>query len=157
MVIISYILNTMSIGDIPEKASLNRPEQKEKIDLRILVAEDSPDIRMIFETLLRRKYSSVESVEDGQLLLKKLSTPNYNVDFIITDNSMPNMTGIDAIERIRNLGIKIPIIMCTTDYTGELEPQTGRLNFTILSKPVNANTLYAMIEKLRLEKSNPQT
>ncbi|MES3032129.1 MAG: response regulator [Patescibacteria group bacterium] len=147
----------MSIGDEPKPSDQKPkvPEGKEKIDLRILVAEDTPDIRDMLMILLGRRYTSVESVEDGLQLVNKLSTPGYTTDFVLTDNTMPNMRGIDAIKRIRDIEhLKtVPIILYTTDaQDGPLTVEADKLGAYFLHKPARSDEIYAAIEKLRTNK-----
>jgi len=128
----------------------NNVEQNEKIDLRILVAEDDPTIRAILKAFLDPKYSSVEFVENGQLLIDRFSTGDHNIDFIITDNSMPNMNdGLKAIEEIRRMGVSIPIIMVSSD-AGPLKTDVEAIPGTaFLSKPFRRDELYKIIERMR--------
>src|SRR5476651_2702250 len=90
-------------------------EGNEKIKLRILVADDSLDVRNALKGILDERYSSVEFVVNGLDLVKKVSPEDYKCDFIITDNNMPGMNGIDAIKKIRQVEHlkNIPIVMIT--------------------------------------------
>ena len=138
----------------PNISGPDKPKEgKEKIDLRILVADDNKDIREVLKFMLSMKYTSIESVEDGELLVDKLSKPDHNFDFIITDNSMPNLTGIEAIGKIRAMEHlkNIPIIIYTTD-TGSTKEEAEAMGAFFLPKPAKPEVLYAAIESLRQKK-----
>lgn len=83
--------------------------------MKFLVVDDSPTMRRIVINAL--KSFSIEDIveaEDGQDALSKLQT--HNIDFIITDWNMPNMTGLDLTKTVRTSDKwnKIPILMVTT-------------------------------------------
>ena len=46
---------------------------------------------------------------------KDSTTPasRNNYDLVVTDNKMPNMTGIEMIEKLRSARISVPVIMAT--------------------------------------------
>lgn len=83
--------------------------------MRFLVVDDSPTMRRIVLNALKSfGYSEVVEAEDGQEGLAKLQSEQ--VDFVITDWNMPNMTGLDLTKAIRsddNLK-HLPILMVTT-------------------------------------------
>jgi len=140
------------IQKISDAGTVKSKEEKEKIDLKMLIAEDTPEIKEFLEIILAGRYSSVESVENGKLLLEKLSNSEYKIDFIITDNTMPEMTGIAAIRKIREINrLKdIPIILYTTDEDGSLKSEAEALGAVFLKKPVTKmEDLYNLIDSLR--------
>ena len=128
-------------------------EGNEKIDLKILIAEDEEGMRGLLKIVLSTKYTSVETVNDGQSLVDKLKELNYKADFIITDNTMPRLTGLEAVKMIRKMEhLKdTPIIMCTTE-TNELRKETKDLNVVFVSKPFLPQVLLDAIEQLRQKK-----
>jgi len=83
--------------------------------MRILIVEDSPTMRRIVKNTLKRiGYSEFEEAEDGLAALTKLA--ESKVDFIITDWNMPEMNGLDFIQRVKKNTdyADIPILMVTT-------------------------------------------
>ncbi len=145
----------MAIEDAPQ---LNNPEsneikeRKERINLKILVADDYSSIIGLLEVILGEKYSLVKCVENGKLLVDNFLDPSQKFDFIITDNNMPEMTGIEAIRKIRETNKTVPIIMMTGDMDiRNLQQETDKLNFICLSKPVNSRKLVEKIEEMRLK------
>ena len=140
-------------GEPQPNTPLRSPEGNEKIDLRILIADDESGMRGLLEMVLGMKYTSVESENDGKSLLSKLSDPTYKVDFIITDNTMPGLTGLEAIREIRKIDRfkNTPIILFTSDTGGiKEEAESADVNAFFLAKPFkNIQELYDVIEKLR--------
>jgi len=81
----------------------------------ILIVDDSSVVRMSLGYVLKEnEYTVVEAV-DGVDGLEKSN--NEKFDLIITDINMPNMTGIELIEKVRTgtSNKYIPILVLTTE------------------------------------------
>jgi DNA-binding response OmpR family regulator len=74
----------------------------------ILVVDDDPMVRDVFDKTLKRAGYTVSLVEDGSLVDSILD--NQTVDLVITDIVMPRKEGIETIIDIRNAHPDIPII-----------------------------------------------
>ncbi len=85
--------------------------QTEHSPYRILVVEDDPILRRVNTTLLIGAGYEVDTAEDGAIAWDTIQLKTF--DLLITDNSMPNVTGIELIKRVRAAGIGVPIIMAT--------------------------------------------
>ncbi len=120
-------------------------EGKEKLSLRILVAEDYKDIRNMVKEMLEDKGYVVEAVENGQLLLDKLATGEF--DLIITDQNMPVMKGIEVLKKIRatEKTKNLPVIVFSNDETlqGGVEKLGG-----IFCDKGHPDSLFTMVEKI---------
>lgn len=79
--------------------------------LNILVVEDNKINQMVTQKLLEKNGHNFQMVENGLEALLLLEDNNYDV--ILMDINMPVMNGIEASIKIRNLGIKTPIIALT--------------------------------------------
>ncbi len=77
-------------------------------NIRILVIEDNPDDI----AMMQRKVTShfdIDFVTSGEEGLKSLKEKKY--DIVVTDYAMPKMTGLDVLDRIKNEGYDIPLII----------------------------------------------
>jgi len=78
---------------------------------RILIADDHVAMLEEVRELLGSSYDIVESVADGSALVE--AAQRLQPDLIISDVSMPVMTGFQAAAAIRRLGIACKIIFLT--------------------------------------------
>jgi DNA-binding NarL/FixJ family response regulator len=79
--------------------------------LKILLADDHSVIRKRIKQILQEEYSlsQIEEVEDGDILLKKVMTGHW--DLIIADISMPVLSGLEALQRIREHFPALPVLL----------------------------------------------
>ncbi len=65
---------------------------------RVLVVEDNDSIRRLVVTLLRREGYEVVEAGNGE---QALQSPSEEVELLVTDFSMPGMTGVELAEKLR--------------------------------------------------------
>ena len=86
--------------------------------------------------------SSIEALERFQ------NKPG-GFDLIITDFTMPDMTGLELAEQIRKLNNVIPIILVTGyNETVPLKSNSHNPIGALLKKPINYSTLAANVRKV---------
>lgn len=78
---------------------------------RVLLADDHAAMLEEVRALLGENYEVVGAVENGEQLVEAASA--LNPDVIVSDISMPVMTGFEAAAKIRQLGIASRIIFLT--------------------------------------------
>jgi DNA-binding NarL/FixJ family response regulator len=79
--------------------------------IRIVVADDVPEILDVVTKRLAPEYTVIGRVGDGEALVE--SVLKLSPELIITDVSMPKLTGIEAMRRLRKLGVQIPAVILT--------------------------------------------
>ena len=72
-----------------------------KTPLRILCAEDHPQIREILGYMLSRGGYAFDCVSDGQQALDRVTASPASFDLVITDHHMPHLDGLTLVERLR--------------------------------------------------------
>jgi CheY-like chemotaxis protein len=119
--------------------------------LRILVAEDSADNRLLVQVYLKSSPHQVTFAEDGQVAVDRFAVGNF--DLILMDMQMPVMDGltaaraIRAIERKRGSGA-IPIIALTANARPQDVEMSGSAGCNHhLSKPISKHKLISAIEE----------
>lgn len=78
---------------------------------RILLADDHVAMLEEVRALLDRDYEIIGAVQNGATLVE--AAQKLNPDLIISDISMPVMTGFEAAARIRALGLQSKLIFLT--------------------------------------------
>ena len=118
---------------------------------RILVAEDSPDNRLLVQVYLRGSPYELTFVEDGRAALDQFATSDF--DLILMDVQMPVMDGLAATLAIRELerrrgGPAIPILALSASASVKDIEGSGHAGCTAhLSKPISKLELLSAIEK----------
>src|SRR5437764_6723312 len=79
---------------------------------RILVIDDEPDIRESLELLLTAENYRVELAVNATEGLKKLESSAY--DLVILDLMMPDKSGMQVLEEIRQRDRETPVFMLTS-------------------------------------------
>lgn len=107
---------------------------------RILVVDDEANIRRALRDILEfEKYEVVEA-GNGTECLVKLKQGKF--DLIILDIKMPQMDGIDALERIAILTPETPVVMISGHADIDTAVETVRKGaFDFISKPLDLNRL----------------
>lgn len=86
--------------------------------LRIIVADDEPDMREYFEKILPRMNHEVVSVaHNGRQLVDQCR--QLRPDLVITDIKMPDMDGIQAAEELYRF-VPVPVILVSAYHDPEL-------------------------------------
>ena len=82
-------------------------------DERILLVDDEEDLVTMGDAMLTRLGYRVTSRTGAREALALLRLDPSRFDLVITDQTMPEMTGIDLAKEILTIRADMPIIMCT--------------------------------------------
>lgn len=108
----------------------------------ILIVDDSITIqRMLKHTLQQVGYTVLTASSGAQALSQITQTP---VDLTIIDLSMPDMGGLELLERLRNDGARshLPVVMLTASSTNTDKSAAQNLGANAyLNKPVSSSEL----------------
>lgn len=80
---------------------------------RILTVDDNATIRAIVTRLVRGMGLEVDEAVDGIEGLQKLREARYDV--VILDIAMPRLSGPDMLAKMRDMGIRTPVIVLSTE------------------------------------------
>ena len=126
-------------------------------EMRILVVDDHHSMRAIIRnSLFKLGYEHIVEAENGKVALAKLQTEK--IDFVISDWSMPEMSGIDLLKTIRsNQKLQsLPVLLVTAEAltTNIVEAVKARVNGYIV-KPFTEETLRLKIQDIFGKQSAP--
>ena len=113
-----------------------------------LVVDDSATMRqLIMMTLKKMGCTSIADAPNGRVALDKLSAAP--VDIVLTDIDMPEMNGLEFIEKARAQFATLPIVILSThgdDATRDKGLQLGATDY--LTKPLSGAKLTDVLEKI---------
>ncbi|MBF0213428.1 MAG: PhnD/SsuA/transferrin family substrate-binding protein [Magnetococcales bacterium] len=134
------------------------PEQDTPIDhgrsLRILLAEDAEENRILFEAYLLDSSHRLVMVNDGVEAVSRVRHDAEGFDVVVMDIQMPNMDGYTAIRHIRvweqeNGRAPLPIITLSAHVLdGEVERTREAGGSLYLSKPIGKKKLLATLQQV---------
>ena len=112
--------------------------------MQILIGEDDDDARAMLRRYLEGKGHEVRAVADGQAVVDELAKDAF--DIVILDDMMPRLSGLDALQKVRELGDPTPIIMATARCAPEDVVRALELGADdYVTKPYNFGVLMARI------------
>lgn len=119
---------------------------------RILIIDDEKNIRHTLKEILEYENYDVEEAENGKEALKMLGEAEY--DAALCDIKMPEMDGIEVLEKARELDHCPQFIMISAHGTIETAVEaTKKGAYDFIQKPPDLNRLLVTI-KNALDKSN---
>jgi len=140
-------------GDIAKEIEKDKkPILDEKFDYHILLVEDNIANQMFMKVILNKMGITFDIAKDGLEAVEMFKNNKY--DFILMDENMPNMNGIEATKRIRQIeeenGLSYTIIIALTANALEGDEERflkAGMDF-YLSKPLNIEKLKSIFKNI---------
>ena len=117
----------------------------------VLIVDDQPDVRLAFAFMLDALGCKVAEAPDGQGALDYLA--KHKVDVVLSDLYMPDMNGMELIERIHKQPLPRPRIIAMTGsdnlaYGASLQAAAIVGADAVLRKPITRDRLMKTIQDL---------
>ena len=137
------------------KKSIIIPEATKKDEIlptgseRILVVDDENSILELNETILKKLGYEITATLNSQDALEQFRIHPDRFDLIITDQTMPNLSGAELAEKILKISPHMPIIICS-GHSSVLSKEKA-LSMGIkkyLDKPVRQKELARIVRKV---------
>src|SRR5262245_16097666 len=114
---------------------------------KILLAEDHTGTRTTMGGLLRAAGHEVDVAASGVEAVLLLKQKTYHL--LVTDIMMPEGTGFEVTQHLRNRKLMIPILRCTA-YGAEKgkDKSLEGFRFSALSKPFRPEALLSAVQML---------
>ena len=123
----------------------------------VLVVDDDPAVRDVLQEALMQEEYSVSTAEDGAAAIQAVKDSVIHI--VITDFQLPDIDGLEIIDRLAKLDAKIIPIMMTgfgTIETAVRAMKSGAFDF--ITKPFDLETVAVVVRKaaefLRLRQEN---
>ncbi len=113
---------------------------------RILIVDDDDDFRSLLSDLYTQAEYQVKSVGNPLDALRVLSEETFSL--CVTDQSMPDLKGIDFIERCRESRPTLPIIMVSAYLSEDVVARLRTHRVEVFHKPLNIMSLLRKTSEL---------
>ena len=117
---------------------------------RLLVADDSETVLLMLQRRLEMEGYEVVTATDGVEALDRLHEAGANKpDIILLDAMMPNKSGTEVLEELRDEGSTIPVLMISAHLDAQEPDRMRSLGATdCIPKPFEWEDLIGRIEEL---------
>ena len=113
--------------------------------LKILCVEDEESVRLMYKEMFSLIFEEVYLAEDGVDGYEQFE--KEQIDIVLTDQSMPRMSGLEMSKKIREVDATIPIIMVTALENLEMLREAIEVRVTsFIKKPLSAKAIFATLE-----------
>ena len=136
---------------------IDKKTNKVKIDKRILIVDDDPDVRHSLRSLFISSGYLCHEAENGAIALDYLTI--LPIDLVVTDNKMPVLSGLQFLQQLAQNSeqIKPPIILLTGNLERSLLKKARDAGaYAILGKPYSWEELLSTVRKALNHKPNVQ-
>ena len=116
---------------------------------RILWADDEIDMLRPHIIFLEAKGYRVTPVSSGNDALHHVTEGKFRFDMIFLDENMPGLSGLETLERIKDIAPHIPVVLITkTEDEYIMDLAVGSRISDYLIKPVNPNQILLSVKKV---------
>jgi PAS domain S-box-containing protein len=116
---------------------------------RVVLIDDEESIGLVVEKVLRQLGYSVRRFSAADEFYAEFRSAPFPVELVLTDQTMPRMTGLQLARRLRADGHTFPIAIASghsPDLTREALNSVSRLAF--IEKPFDVSRLAAAVQRL---------
>ena len=140
-----------ALTDLAPLVDVSEPANDQTIPTapqRILLAEDNDTMRRLLGFVLRADGHELVEVRDGAELLEALASsllgPTARAfDAIVSEQSLPGMSGLTVLAGMRARGFATPFVLITA--ASAVQEETERLGGVVLDQPFNVRAIRAAI------------
>jgi PAS domain S-box-containing protein len=125
---------------------------------RVLLVDDEEMLRHLGQELLTRLGYDVAAYSNSVEALEAFRRAPQGFDLVITDQTMPHLTGAHLVQEMRRIRPDIPIILCT-GYSHVMNAERARalgVN-AFLMKPIEMRDLAHAIQQVLTQRPEPMS
>jgi DNA-binding response OmpR family regulator len=114
---------------------------------KLLVADDSETVLLMLQRRLEMEGYEVATASDGVEALDRVKKDEP--DLILLDAMMPNMSGVDALKKLRASGSKVPVLIISAHLDAQEPERMQKIGADgCVPKPFEWEELISRIEEL---------
>jgi len=150
-----YLPLIEATGNHAEPSQEHLPASRSTNHETLLLVDDEPLLLRSNKAVLQELGYHIIKARDGKQGLEKFKKHQHDIDAIITDVVMPEMSGVDMVREIRALNRDMPVIFITGYNQDQIKLHTDELHNTmILAKPVRIPALSQHIKAILTHKDH---
>jgi PAS domain S-box-containing protein len=131
----------------PDQAPTETLERPVTARGRVLLLEDEPALLRVTALQLERAGFSVQAHMDPAEALERFALDPAGFDVVLTDHTMPVMTGIDFARRVRGIRPDLPVVLCSGHHEVADDPAWHGLVEAMLVKPYEEDELLRIVQR----------
>lgn len=116
--------------------------------MQILLVDDDPMVRSIFQEFLTSIDHQVIEAGDGRQAMEIFDDIGHDIDLVITDICMPVMNGIALLRHVRKSRANIPVAVITAYAHHDAMEDAKQLGARIYRKPLDFSELTRFLDSL---------
>lgn len=116
---------------------------------RVLIIDDTKNIRTLLTTCLELRDYEVLTAENGRVALDILKEKKEEIDLIFLDIRMPGMSGTEVLKSLRSYGVSCPVIIMTAFATVKNAVDCTKLGaVAYLQKPFSPDRVNVILDEI---------
>ncbi|MGE3535935.1 MAG: ATP-binding protein [Candidatus Tectimicrobiota bacterium] len=141
-----YLPQVPAVSEMPDAAPAVLPQGHG----RVLVVDDEAMLVQVSCARLQRLGYEGVGCTDTQAALEMFQAAPQSFDLVLTDYTMPGMTGVKLTRALKHLRADIPVILCSGAYEGlDASRALGQGVAAVLLKPWSLQELATTIQRVR--------
>lgn len=122
---------------------------------KVLIVDDEEDLRDILASYIESIGYSYDEAENGRSALEKIEKESFSL--ILSDIHMPEMTGIQLLQKIREHKNPVPFIFISSYCANDTSIEAMKLGaYDYLEKPFKPSIVKALIKEAVESNNTPQ-
>lgn len=136
-------------ADVEQRESIGAPGKRERLHGHVLIVDDEEQVAEFMADLFESRGMQATIITDSEAALRFSRKNIADLDLVITDQTMPKLSGIKLARELRQLRSDIPIILFSgySDQTTDEDIMRAGIN-AFIRKPVDITALIELTRKL---------
>jgi len=125
-------------------------------NLNILIVEDEKNLASLIKRVLHKEKYNVKIANNGLIALEIIKSNNF--DLIITDIQMPEISGIELLNKVREIDDTMAVIIITAYASIDTAIEAIRMGaIDYIKKPFDIKEILDVVKKIESTKKNKTT